>query len=161
MMNQQGCSMAVSKQGEWRAGGGAGRGAAKPTTRALGETGELSALAHLQAAGLVLVARNFRSPGRGGGEVDLIMREPDGTLVFVEVRARAGAGHGGAAASVGWAKQRRVIFAARHFLARLSAWPPCRFDVVAVQGGGQGGGGGGGEPEVVWLRAAFDASGYS
>lgn len=145
--------MAVSKEGVERAKGGARR----PTTRALGEAAELGALAHLQAAGLVLVARNFRSPGRGGGEVDLIMRESDGTLVFVEVRARAGTGHGGAAASVGWAKQRRVIFAARHFLARLPVWPPCRFDVVALQGDG----GAGEAAELVWLKAAFDASGYS
>ena len=155
--------MAVSKGGVGGAGAGAKRPAAAKTTRAIGEAGEVRALAHLQAAGLALVARNFRSPGPGGGEVDLIMREPDGTLVFVEVRWRAGADHGGAAASVGWAKQRRVIFAARHFLARLPVWPPCRFDVVALQGigGVDGSSDGVGEIEVSWLRAAFDASGYS
>lgn len=128
--------------------------AKRPTTRTVGGQGEARALAHLQAAGLVLVARNFKSPGRGGGEVDLIMREPDGTLVFVEVRLRASAAHGGAAASVGWAKQRRVIFAARHYLARLAALPPCRFDVVALQGVADGDAG-----EVQWLRGAFDATG--
>ncbi len=145
--------MAVSK----KTGSGLGlvpggvRPQAGPNTRCVGAEGEERALGHLQAAGLVLVARNFKSPGRGGGEVDLIMREPDGTLVFVEVRLRASDRHGGAAASVGWAKQRRVIFAARHYLARLPVWPPCRFDVVALDGGA----------EVTWLRAAFDASGYS
>jgi len=128
----------------------------RPTTRTVGEQGEARALAHLQAAGLALVAHNFKSPGRGGGEVDLIMREPDGTLVFVEVRQRASAAHGGAAASVGWAKQRRIIFAARHFLARLSNLPPCRFDVVALQGVADGH-----AWDVEWLRGAFDASGYS
>ena len=143
--------MAVSK---WL---GAGNGAtAKATTRAVGGQGEARALVHLQAAGLVLVARNFKSPGRGGGEVDLIMREPDGTLVFVEVRQRASAGHGGAAASVGWAKQRRLVFAARHYLARLATLPPCRFDVVAVQGATDERSG-----EVQWLRAAFDATGHA
>jgi putative endonuclease len=128
----------------------------KTTTRAVGAEGERLAQAHLQAAGLALVARNFKSPGRGGGEVDLIMREPDGTLVFVEVRQRGTAHHGGAAASVGWAKQRRVIFAARHYLARLGTWPPCRFDVVAIDGAGPGM-----APSVEWLRGAFDATGYS
>jgi putative endonuclease len=143
------------------------------TTRSMGAAGEATALAHLQAAGLKLVARNFKSPGRGGGEVDLIMREPDGTLVFVEVRQRAHAAFGGAAASVGWAKQRRVIFAARHYLQRLSSLPPCRFDVVALQGAldapGVSGGGRAGEGlptqgdglAVQWIRGAFDASGYS
>lgn len=127
------------------------------STRSVGAAGEQRALLHLQAAGLRLVARNFKSPGRGGGEVDLIMREPDGTLVFVEVRQRASASHGGAAASVGWAKQRRIIFAARHYLARLAYCPPCRFDVVALQGAGTDGA----EPQVQWIRAAFDATGHA
>jgi putative endonuclease len=127
------------------------------STRSVGAAGEQRALLHLQAAGLRLVARNFKSPGRGGGEVDLIMREPDGTLVFVEVRQRASASHGGAAASVGWAKQRRIIFAARHYLARLAHCPPCRFDVVALQGAGTDGA----EPQVQWIRAAFDATGHA
>jgi putative endonuclease len=124
----------------------------------VGEAGEARALQHLQAAGLRLVARNFRSPGRGGGEVDLIMREPDGTLVFVEVRQRGSMGHGGAAASVGAGKQRRIVFAARHFLARLPQVPPCRFDVVALQGDGVPGDASHG---VSWLKAAFDATGWT
>lgn len=117
------------------------------TTRQAGQAAEDRALAHLQAAGLRLVQRNYRTPGRGGGEIDLVMRERDGTLVFVEVRRRASAAFGGAAASVGGVKQRRIIFAARHYLMRLPAPPPCRFDVVAVQDGA-----------IEWLRAAFDAS---
>lgn len=68
------------------------------TTKQRGDAAEAAALAHLQAAGLVLVARNYRTPGRGGGEIDLIMRDPrDGPLVFVEGRQRASASHGGAA----------------------------------------------------------------
>ena len=117
------------------------------TTKQAGDAAEDRALAHLEAAGLRLVARNYRTPGRGGGEIDLVMRERDGTLVFVEVRQRASAAFGGAAASVGAVKQRRLVFAARHFLMRLPVHPPCRFDVVSVQAG-----------QVDWLRAAFDAS---
>ena len=120
----------------------------KVTTRQSGAAAEDVALAHLQAAGLSLVTRNYRTPGRGGGEIDLIMRAPDGTLVFVEVRARRGTDKGGAAASVGAAKQRRIVFAARHYLLRLPAPPPCRFDVVAIEG-----------ERIEWLRAAFDAGG--
>lgn len=127
---------------------------ATPTTKALGDAAEDAALAHLQAAGLRLVARNFRTPGRGGGEIDLIMRERDGTLVFVEVRRRASASHGGAAASVGVAKQRRIVFAARHYLLRLGQVPPCRFDVVLVQGEAKGHPA---LPALDWIRAAFDA----
>lgn len=104
------------------------------------------ALTHLQAAGLRLVTRNYRTPGRGGGEIDLVMRAPDGTLVFVEVRSRASTSHGGAAASIGSVKQRRIVFAARHYLLRLPAPPPCRFDVVLLEPQG-----------LQWLQGAFDA----
>lgn len=104
-------------------------------------------MAHLLAAGLRLVARNYRTPGRGGGEIDLIMREPKGGLVFVEVRARASAAFGGAAASVSAAKRARIVWAARHYLARQPApLPTCRFDVVTLEAG-----------QLRWLRGAFGA----
>ena len=122
-----------------------GRGAPR-TTREAGASAEDAALAHLLAAGLLLVQRNYRTPGRGGGEIDLVMREPCGTLEFVEVRARGAATHGGAAASVGAVKQRRIVLAARHYLLRHASPPPCRFDVVALDG-----------ERVEWLQAAFDA----
>ena len=99
--------------------------------------------------------RNFRTPGRGGGEIDLIMREPDGTVVFVEVRHRASTSRGGAGASITGVKQRRIVFAARHFLLRLGSEPPCRFDVVLLQDVRDGAE----APDIQWLRAAFDASG--
>ncbi|MDZ7937735.1 MAG: YraN family protein [Rhodoferax sp.] len=120
---------------------------AKATTKQRGDAGEQVALQHLQALGLKLVCRNYRTPGRGGGEIDLIVREPDGTLVFVEVRQRSSSRHGGAAASVSAVKQRRIIFAARHYLLRVSPVPPCRFDVVTIDSG-----------SVEWIKAAFDAS---
>ena len=114
---------------------------------------ESLALQHLLKAGLRLVQRNYRvarGPGARAGEIDLIMREPDGTIVFVEVRARAApvsaGAFGGAAASVGSLKQRRIVYAAQHWLMRQAAMPPCRFDVVALDG-----------EHLQWLKAAFDA----
>ncbi|MEJ6021010.1 YraN family protein [Ramlibacter sp. PS4R-6] len=115
------------------------------TTKQAGDAAEDRALAHLAANGLKLVARNYRTPHRGGGEIDLVMRDGD-TLVFVEVRQRASGRFGGAAASIGAVKQRRIVFAARHYLMRMPSPPPCRFDVVSVEAG-----------RVDWLRAAFDA----
>ncbi|MFX7756169.1 YraN family protein, partial [Acinetobacter baumannii] len=47
----------------------------RPGTKARGDAAEALALQYLQARGLRLVRRNVRSPGRGGGEVDLIMAE--------------------------------------------------------------------------------------
>ncbi len=105
---------------------------------------------HLLVQGLALVDRNYRvarGPSARGGEVDLIMRDGDGTLVFVEVRQRADTSHGGAAASVGRGKQRRCILAAQFYLQTLAVCPPCRFDVVAIDG-----------EALTWLPAAFDAS---
>ena len=123
----------------------------KPTTKKVGDAGEDAALDYLQKQGLRLVLRNFATPGRGGGEVDLIMHAPDGTLVFVEVRKRKSGSHGGAAASISFTKQRRIVFAARHYISRLARLPPCRFDVIAIEGTGD-------EQRVEWLRAAFDAA---
>lgn len=60
-----------------------------PNTKQRGDAAEQRALRHLLEHGLTLLATNYRTPGRGGGEIDLIVRECDGTLVFVEVRARA------------------------------------------------------------------------
>ena len=107
-----------------------------------GQAGEDAALAHLQSHGLTLVERNFRCKG---GEIDLIMRERD-ALVFVEVRKRADAKHGGAAASVTARKQARLVAAAQVFLQRYRMPPPCRFDVIAIDGG-----------DIAWLTNAIEA----
>ena len=120
------------------------------TTKARGDEAEQQALDYLLRQGLALVQRNYRvarGPHARGGEVDLILRARDGTLVFVEVRARRSAAHGGAGSSVGAAKQRSLLLAARFYLSRLATPPPCRFDVVAIEGG-----------RIEWLQAAFDAS---
>ena len=119
------------------------------TTKAVGDAAEAVALTHLRQAGLKLLQTNYRTPGRGGGEIDLIMKDADGTLVFIEVRQRASQSHGGAGASISAVKQKRIVFAARHFLLRLGSEPPCRFDVVLIDGT---------SGQIDWLRAAFDAS---
>jgi putative endonuclease len=119
------------------------------STKGIGDAAEARAWGHLERHGLTLVERNYRvarGPRSRGGEVDLIVRERDGTLVFVEVRARRNADFGGAAASVTLAKRRRIVLAAQHYLRRFAAPPACRFDVVAIDG-----------ERIDWLRAAFDA----
>jgi putative endonuclease len=135
---------------------GSGQGAASErkrqvTTKGLGDQAEALAREHLQRSGLRCLQANFHTPGRGGGEIDLIMCEPDGTLVFVEVRQRSRGDFGGAAASISRTKQARIILAARHYLMRLRSLPPCRFDVVLVEGDL------GRQAQITWLKAAFDA----
>ena len=105
-----------------------------------GQQGENAALAHLQLHGLRLVERNFRCKG---GEIDLIMQDRH-SLIFVEVRQRADMRHGGAAASITPAKQRRLIVAAQVYLLSCKQVPPCRFDVVAIDGN-----------DLCWLQDAI------
>lgn len=127
-----------------------GKDGQEQSTKQRGELAEARAMAHLQAHGLALVQRNYRvalGPNARGGEIDLILRERDGTLVFVEVRSRADAAFGGALASVTPAKQRRLVRAAQHYLLRLPVPPPCRFDVVAIDG-----------TALQWVKGAFDAT---
>jgi len=120
-----------------------------PVSKQLGDEAEARALAHLQGQGLRLVERNYRvarGPSARGGEIDLILRDRDGTLVFCEVRTRRGSTHGGAAASIDASKRRRLVRAATHYLLGFAALPPCRFDVVAVDG-----------DLLEWLQGAFEA----
>jgi putative endonuclease len=116
-------------------------------SKLVGAAFEARAQEFLQRQRLRFVARNVSCRG---GEIDLVMRERDGALVFVEVRARAQRRYGGAAASIGWQKKQRIVRAAQHFLvtrvSHLRDQPACRFDVIAFEAG-----------RLVWLRDAFRA----
>lgn len=111
--------------------------------RAIGDQAEDRALALLERAGLRLLARNVSSPL---GEIDLLMLDGE-QWVFVEVRSRASAAFGGAAASVTASKQRRLRRQSQAILkARFGdrAWPACRFDVCAIE-----------RNRINWIRDAF------
>ena len=107
-----------------------------------GNRGEDLAAAFLARAGLRLITRNYRCRY---GEIDLILQDGD-TLVFVEVRSRAGNAFGGAASSITAAKRERLLRTARHYLSGAGPEPPCRFDAVLLTGD---------PPHIEWLRDAF------
>lgn len=67
-----------------------GQGRAR-VTRALGRWGEEAAAVHCQRLGWTIVERNWRC---ARGELDLVARQPDGTIVFIEVKCRSGLGFG-------------------------------------------------------------------
>jgi putative endonuclease len=117
--------------------------ARRTAAQAAGDAAEEAAARHLERHGLGIVARNYRTRL---GEIDLVAQEGP-VLVFVEVRSRADARHGGALESITASKRRRIVAAARHFLSRLGHEPRCRFDVVAVE-----------EETTTWLKGAFDAA---
>jgi len=107
-----------------------------------GRDWEQTALRYLKRQGLSFIEANFTCKG---GEIDLIMRDGD-SIVFVEVRQRANKQHGGAAASITPAKIRRLVRAAQVYLLRFPRVPPCRFDVIAIDG-----------DHLAWLRNAIEA----
>ncbi len=115
-------------------------------SRATGDRWERLAERHLDAQGLSLVCRNYHCRW---GELDLVML--DGRhLVIVEVRARQASSRVTPEASIGPAKQARLVAAARHLLGRRPALAdlPVRFDVVGITLRD-------GDYTVRWLKDAF------
>ncbi len=133
--------------GSTRAGAEAkARLAARPGT---GRRAEDLAAAHLERAGLHVIARNWRRPE---GELDIVA-DHAGTCVFVEVRSRTGTELGHPLESVTPAKQARVIRAARLYLAEVPTPARAyRFDVVGITFDPEGRE----PPELVYVPAAFE-----
>lgn len=105
----------------------------KTTKRAQGDHAEALALSYLRQQGLTLIARNFSTRA---GEVDLIMqaKTDSDTLIFIEVRYRKNQDYGGAAASVTYHKQQRIIKAALAYHQQFAPQAAMRFDVIAIEG---------------------------
>jgi len=82
----------------------------------------------LRDAGFQILLRNFRCRG---GELDIVARRGE-LLVIAEVRLRASSRFGGAAASIGESKRRRLLRAARYLLLRRPALQrlAVRFDAL-------------------------------
>lgn len=101
--------------------------------RELGRRGEAFAAQFYRQKGAEIIAANV---SYAVGEIDLIVREPDGMLVFVEVKTRSSRAFGVAEAVTG-SKFTRMRKAALHWLdgRPLSS---VRFDVVALTRVGAG-----------------------
>lgn len=98
---------------------------------ASGRRGEDIAHRRLQRAGMLIVARNHRTPD-GSGEIDLIGWDHN-VLVFIEVKARASDAYGPPERAIGTDKIERVKRAARDYVARAGiSWDQVRFDTVTV-----------------------------
>jgi len=112
----------------------------------LGRRGERDAERFLKRRGYRILERNFRA---AGAEIDLIAAD-GGNLVFIEVKARRGAGAGAPQEAVDVRKQRRIRRAAEIYAARARAHDaPLRFDVVAIMMDR------GGRPQIELLKDAF------
>lgn len=115
-----------------------------------GRLWESRAATYLEQRGLAILARGYRCRL---GELDLVCRE-DRQLVIVEVRARSRGALCSAIDSIDAHKRRRIVQATRHLLMRHAEWQaaPVRFDVIAYEGIDTA------EPQVQWIKNAFDAS---
>lgn len=96
----------------------------------LGRWGEKYCEKFLKTKGLKTLTRNFSCRT---GEIDLVMSEPDGSIVFVEVKTRSDESYQPAEAAVNQSKRKKLSKAAKYFLATNSIeGRKCRFDVVTI-----------------------------
>lgn len=116
------------------------------TKDALGRFGEGLAAAHLQAAGMQVIERNWRCTA---GELDIVARDGPG-LVFCEVKTRRTAYFGEPIYAVTPDKARRIYRLARAWMAERGVYADdLRYDVVGVIVPRDG------PPVVDHVRAAF------
>ena len=122
-----------------------------PDRQQIGRDAEDAAARFLEALGLRVITRNYRCRA---GELDIVAEAGDGTIVIAEVRLRSGRHYGGAAASVDWHKQRRIVRTTGHLLLRHPplAHRPLRFDVLDMAPDEMRG------YRINWIRHAFTAS---
>lgn len=114
---------------------------------AFGRRGEAAAALYYQKRGCTLLAHNYRTRL---GELDLVLLD-GGTLVFAEVKTRGPNGWGAPCEAVGPQKRRKLLLAARQYLA-ASPYRDCpvRFDVVEITNAPGGG------LAVHCIRGAFE-----
>jgi putative endonuclease len=121
----------------------------KDATKILGSKGEDLAVQYLKKIGFKVIERNYHC---SAGEIDLIAREGN-TLVFVEIKARSSSEFGLPQDAVDRFKQRKMIDAARTFMAERHVTEDiaARFDVVAIHLTPAG-------PRIELIRDAFQTT---
>jgi putative endonuclease len=113
--------------------GGQKTGGDAQSTRAKGASAEEEAADYLEKQGFTIVARNFQIHI---GEIDIIARDKDGMLVFVEVKSSRGTRFGHPFFWVDRNKQRTLARVAQFYLAKnRTPRCPARFDVIAIING--------------------------
>jgi len=98
---------------------------------ALGKKGEDQAAAALEAAGMEIIAKNYRTKT---GEIDIIAHD-GATIVFVEVKTWSFYGMEDLMYGIDIRKQQKIIKTAKYFLSENRKYSnmTIRFDVIFVQ----------------------------
>jgi putative endonuclease len=113
----------------------------------LGRWGEKRGEKYLKRKGLRTLTRNFWCKL---GEIDIIMVDNDGSIVFVEVRTKANEDFSPVESSITPAKKGKLLRTARYFLMTQKIYDrPFRFDVVAIVLGHSG------QPQIRHYKNAF------
>lgn len=113
----------------------------------LGRWGQNRAEKYLRRHGLRTIARNYAF---SGGELDLVMAEKDGTIVFTEVKTRRNEDFYPAVAAVNQKKRHKITRTAKCFLRQFKiSERPLRFDIITVVLGEKG------RPEIQHYPNAF------
>ncbi len=117
-------------------------------SRARGRHWEMVAERWLRQRGVRIITRNYSCRR---GEIDLIVCD-GAEIAFVEVKYRSSPQFGGAADHVTFAKQKRVVSAARRYLQyhRHAPSQVFRFDVVSIGNTPSG-------AQIEWIKSAFEA----
>ncbi len=99
-------------------------------TREKGYDGEDAAAEYLLANGYSIISRNYQAKR---GEIDCIAKDPNGTLVFCEVKSARSLQYGHPAFWVTNDKKRKIIrMAQRYLVEHKYTGRPCRFDVITI-----------------------------
>jgi len=114
----------------------------------LGRWGEALAGQYLAGLGYTIVDQNVRSKY---GEIDIIACQPDGTLVFVEVKTRRSTLFGPPEVSVNAVKKSHLRASIQSYLVDHPEFTGgYRLDVIAIQAGGDDQ-----PPEIVHFENAI------
>ena len=96
----------------------------------LGQWGQNVSQKYLARRGCKTLACNYAFTG---GELDLVMADPNGTIMFVEVKTRQSEDFASAKAAVNSKKQQKMIRTAKRFLREFKISDrPLRFDIMTV-----------------------------
>lgn len=96
-----------------------------------GKLGESYAAKYLAQNGYKILEMNYKCPM---AEIDIIAKDGDGTLCFVEVKTRKNKNYGYCADFIFKSKIDKMILGARSYMARHNVTSAVRFDIIEVYG---------------------------
>ena len=99
----------------------------------VGRVGEKKAGEYLKKKGYQILKTNYKT---SCGEIDLIAKDKEDNIVFIEVKTRSGDEFGAPSEAVNAKKREKYYKVASEYLQREKKLDsPCRFDVVEIENG--------------------------